>query len=238
MDPLDLEAALAAVPPELHPLAGEVGWPRVGRVLAALHRRVGSLVVACESVRRRHNTSAILRSAEAFGVHEVHLVTEAFRASPGASRASERWVDLRKFPSTEASFAELRQRGFRVAVADLGDAAWTPEDVPLDRPLAVLFGSEFTGVSAWAREHADGCVQIPMQGLTQSLNVSVSAAILIRTLTMRVRSLRGADLDEAAKRRFLAAWIEAEGSAKAGWLGRTGDAASPAAEPQDAPPVS
>lgn len=224
MDSPDIEAARAAVPVELHPLAAEVGWPRVARVLAALDRRVGSLVVACESVRRRHNTSAILRSAEAFGVHEVHLVTEGFRASPGASRASERWVDLRKFPSTEASFTELRRRGFRIAVADLGDAAWTPEDVPLDRPLAVLFGSEFTGVSPFAREHADGCVQIPMQGLTQSLNVSVSAAILIRALTVRIRALRGADLDGPAKARFLAQWIAAEGSAKAGWLGRTGGA--------------
>jgi tRNA (guanosine-2'-O-)-methyltransferase len=215
---------LATLPADLQALALEVGAARTGRVLAALQARVGSLVPVMEAVRRRHNASAILRSAEVFGIHEVHLVTQGFTPSPGASRASERWVELRKFDSTLACFEDLRARGFRVVVADLLPVAWTPETLPIDRPVAILFGSEFTGVSAWARDHADGCVQVPMHGLTRSLNVSVSAAIVLRAVSERIRAERGPDLAEAARERFLRDWLEGEVKARAGWLGRTGGA--------------
>lgn len=194
---------------------------RPRRVLQALDQRLGSLVVVAESVRRRHNVSAILRSAEAFGVHEVHLVTAGFRPAAGASRAAERWVRTRVFPTTEASLAELRERGFRVYVADFLPGAFTPETLPVDRPLAVVLGSEVRGVSEAARARADGAVVIPMVGLTRSLNVSVSAAILVRALAERRRAFAGPDLDPAEKARFYAEFVSREAEAEAGWLART-----------------
>lgn len=196
---------------------------RRGRVEAALARRLGSVVAVAEAVRRRHNASAILRSCEAFGVHEVHLVTEGFRPSPGAARGAERWVDHRRFDTTAASFAELRARGFRIYVADLLPGALTPETVPVDGPVALVFGSELRGVSAEARAAADGAVIIPMAGLTGSLNVSVSAAILLRAVTERRRAHLGlpGDLDPARQAAFLAAWDQGEAKARAGFLART-----------------
>lgn len=194
---------------------------RPRRVRDALDQRLGSLVVVAESVRRRHNVSAILRSAEAFGVHEVHLVTAGFRPSAGASRAAERWVRTRVFPTTEASLAELRERGFRVYVADFLPGAFTPETVPVDGPLAVVLGSEVRGVSDAARAMADGAVVIPMVGLTRSLNVSVSAAILVRALAERRRAVAGPDLDPTEKARFYAEFVSREAEAEAGWLART-----------------
>lgn len=209
------------LPPELVAVAEEIGRPRVERVYDALARRLGSVVVVAEAVRRRHNASAILRSCEAFGVHEVHLVTEGFRAAPGASRHAERWVRLRTFADTASSLEDLRARGFRVYVADLGEHTCTPETVPVDEPVAIVFGSEFTGVSEAARAAADGVVQIPIHGLTQSLNVSVAAAIIVRAVAERARAARGADLDEEERARFLAEWVETEGKARFGWLFRT-----------------
>lgn len=190
---------------------------------AALGRRLGSVVAVAESVRRRHNASAILRTCEAFGVHEVHLVTEGFRPSPGAARGAERWVHKRRFDTTEESFADLRARGFRVCVADLLPGALTPESVPVDGPIAIVFGSEMRGVSPYAKQHADGAVMIPMAGLTGSLNVSVSAAILLRALTERRRALLGrpGDLDPAEQARFLARLEDEDARAEQGFRART-----------------
>jgi tRNA (guanosine-2'-O-)-methyltransferase len=193
---------------------------RQERVRDALDARLGSLVAVCESVRRRHNVSAILRSCEAFGIHEVHLVTQGFEVSPGAARGGERWVRRRRFDQTHACFADLRARGFRIYVADLAPDAYTPETIPVDAPLALVFGSELRGVSANARAEADGVVCIPMRGLTASLNVSVSAAILLRAVADRRRAIVGPDLDPAEKVRFYDEWIEAEAAAERGRLAR------------------
>jgi len=183
---------------------------RRARVEAMLAQRLGSVVAVAESVRRRHNASAILRTCEAFGVHEVHLVTAGFRASAGAARGAERWVHRRRFDTTTQSLTELKARGFRIFVADLLPGAHTPESVPVDAPIALVFGSEVRGVSDEARSLADGAVMIPMVGLTASLNVSVSAAVLLRTVTERRRALVGADLSPAARDDFYRRWVHSE----------------------------
>lgn len=201
--------------------APPVSPDRVQRVAAALDQRVGSVVAVCEALRRRHNVSAILRSAEAFGVHEVHLVTSGFRAASGAARGGERWVVRRRFEGVADSVADLRARGFRVYAADLDAHAYTPESVPVDTPLAVIFGSEMRGVSPEARALCDGVVCVPMVGLTGSLNVSVSAAIVLRTIAERRRAAVGADLPPEAKERFLADWLAAEARAERGRAART-----------------
>ena len=196
---------------------------RIARVREALSRRLGSVVAVCEAVLRRHNVSAILRSAEAFGVHEVQLVTGKFRPSPGAARGAERWVLRRRFATIEESAADLRSRGFRIWVADLADEAWTPDTLPLDAPAAIVFGSEVQGVSAAARALADGAVRVPMHGLTESLNVSVSAAILLRTVAERQRARVGPDLDATAQERFVADWLQAEEKAMRGVMARAAE---------------
>lgn len=196
---------------------------RAARVRAALDQRLGTVVAVIESVRRRHNASALIRSCEAFGVHEVHLITGYFKPSTGASRAAERWVNVRVFPTVQASLDDLHARGFRVYVADLVDGAHTPETVPVDAPVALLFGSEVRGVSPEASAGADGAVMIPMRGLTESLNVSVSGAILLRTAADRRRAVVGNDLGAAEKQRFFDAWIEAETLGLKGLRARVGN---------------
>lgn len=192
---------------------------RAERVRAALDQRLGSVVAVLESVRRRHNSGAILRSAEAFGVHDVHLIT-GFQSSPGAARGAERWVRQHRHRTTEDCFAALRAQGFRIYVADLQADAWTPETLPIDAPFAVLFGSEMRGVSPEAKAAADGAIIVPMRGLTHSLNVSVSAAIILRTVTERRRALVGPDLDPAEKERFYEEWLAEEAASEQGLQAR------------------
>lgn len=196
---------------------------RIARLRAALTRRLGSVVTIAEAVSRRHNTSAILRSCEAFGVHEVHLVTGTFRPSKGAARGAERWLEIHRHRLVTPCIEGLQARGFSVYVADLTDAAVTPDTLPLDGPVAVLFGSELTGVSDAARAAADGAVCVPMRGLTESLNVSVAAACTLQRVTERRRAtLDGpGDLDPARQAATLAAWLEREELARRGAAART-----------------
>lgn len=189
-----------------------IGAGRKARVRAALRRRLGSVVVIVEAVHRRHNTSAILRSCEAFGVHEVHMVTGTFRPAKGAARGAERWLELHQHRDIGPCIDALKERGFRVVVADLQENAHTPDDVPVDGPLAVVFGNELEGVSDAARLRADGSVTVPMFGLTESLNVSVAAACILQRVTTRRRELMAASGDLPSKRRtaFDRMWQERE----------------------------
>lgn len=195
---------------------------RQQRVREMLSRRLGSVAVVIEAVHRRHNTSAILRSCEAFGIHEVHLVTGGFRASKGAARGAERWVSLQFWDTTEEVVAHLRDRGFRLWVADLAPQAHTPDTLPVDGPTAILFGNELNGVSDTATGLADGAVIVPMYGLTESLNVSVAAACVLQRVSARRRALIGADgdLPAEAQETFFAAWLAAEQDARAGLAAR------------------
>lgn len=191
---------------------------RRARVRAMLTRRLGSVVGIVEAVHRRHNTSAILRSCEAFGVHEVHMVTGPFRPAKGAARGAERWLELHRHEHITPCIEALQARGFRVYVADLADDAVTPDTLPVDGPVAVLFGSEMDGVSDEARAAADGAVIVPMSGLTASLNVSAAAACILQRVTTRRRARFDGpgDLDVARQDAFYEAWIGRELEARAG----------------------
>mgnify|MGYP001240918268 CR=1 FL=1 len=156
-----------------------------------------------------------MRSAEAFGVDDVHLITNSFRPAPGAARGTERWVQIRRHDTTSGCLESLKEQGFRIFVCDLDEDAYAPETVPVDAPVALVFGSELQGVSRDARELADGVVQVPMRGFAESLNVSVAAALTLRPVCARRRALVGeGDLTVDAQRARLIEWIEREVRAK------------------------
>jgi tRNA (guanosine-2'-O-)-methyltransferase len=155
-------------------------------------------------------------------VHEVHLITHGFRPSKGAARGSERWLEIRHWESTERAVSALRERGFKIFVADLMDDAYSPDTVPVDGPVAVLMGAELTGVSDQARALADGAICVPMQGLTESLNVSVAAACILQRVTERRRQVTGGgDLGPERKATFLAEWEARELASRQGMIGRS-----------------
>jgi tRNA (guanosine-2'-O-)-methyltransferase len=195
---------------------------RAERVRTALQGRMGSVVVVIEAVHRRHNASAILRSCECFGVHEVHLITRSFRPSKGAARGSERWMEVHMHPETGPVLEDLRARGFRIFVADLDDEAHTPDTVPVDAPVALLMGSEVVGVSDEARALADGAVCVPMRGLTESLNVGAAATCTLYRVAERRRAVAGADLAPERRDAFFSRWLDREVAQRTGMKARVG----------------
>lgn len=182
---------------------------RIARLDAALADRLGTVRVAVEAVYHRHNTSAILRTCEAMGIHHVHLVDGHFKPSRGAARGTERWLQIHQHPTPEHAIAELKAAGFAIWIADLASPPVPPESVPVDRPVCLWFGAELIGVGPAAKAAADGVVTVPMRGLAQSLNVSVACALTVRPVAEHARVALGekALLSDDERARIRAEWI-------------------------------
>lgn len=207
------------------PKSPEEAWQRRSQhVQAALAQRLESVVAVVEAVHRRHNTSAILRSCEAFGIHEVHLVSGSFRPAKGAARGSERWVDLRTHATISESLHQLKERGFKVYVADLTPDAFSPDTLPIEGPVALVFGGEVAGITDEARALADGALCVPMRGLTESLNVAAAASCALFRVAERRRAHLGVvgDLHPDRKSAFYAAWEAEEEATRRGMAARVG----------------
>lgn len=122
---------------------------------------------------------------------------------------AEKWLDLRLHRDTPSCLAQLKERGFLVCATDLGEGAGSLLELPLDKPLAIVFGTEKVGITEQVREHCDLRFKIPMYGFSQSLNISVAAAVCISHLVF-ARLERGLDASlpageqEALRERFYA----------------------------------
>lgn len=177
---------------------------RDDKINEMLEHRLASVVLVAEATHLRHNLSAMIRSAEAFGVHNVHLISSGMHTPKGSARGAECWVKLHHHLDTRSCIETLKSRGFKVYAADFQQDSYTPETLPIDQPIAIVMGTELRGVSPQAQAMVDGTICIPMSGQTQSLNVSVATACILFRLTERRREIIGAgDLSDEEKISYL-----------------------------------
>ena len=160
--------------------------PRRARIEEVLAGRTRRLVVVLETLEDGHNLSAILRSAEGFGVQEVHVVESGgpLEISPKVSQGCHKWLDIHHHADAMACVDHLHGRGY-----ELWAAALDPRSVPLyqidfSKPIALVFGNEHAGISPPLLCRCDGCYRIPMRGFVQSFNVSVAAAMSLFFATL------------------------------------------------------
>ena len=149
------------------------------------------MTVLAENTFHPQNAAALIRHCEAFGVQEMHTVETLCRFAPNAAvvRGTDRWVDIRKHPSTAAALAALRGAGYRIVATTPHRESCTPETFDVEAgPFALFFGTEHAGISEEVVAAADEFVRIPMCGFVESLNVSASAAILLYLLSSRLRA--------------------------------------------------
>lgn len=151
--------------------------------------RTDHVTVVLEDIHNSYNASAVLRSCECYGVQDVHIIEEqnSFTPSVRVSRGSFRWTDLHYYNAEETNcYQHLRERGYIIVATTPHTGAYTPATIPLNKKLAFVFGRESTGLSQRALKNADMHLAIPMYGFTESLNISVSAAILLDKITERL----------------------------------------------------
>jgi len=158
-----------------------------------LETRTRHLTLLMEDIYQPHNASAVLRSAECFGLQDVHIIEDrnTYEVSRHVTRGAVKWLSLRKHfqaanPTQEAMDA-LRSQGYRIVAATPHTGSFTPANLDLSQKTAIVIGTEKAGISPLVMSRADAFVSIPTVGFTESLNLSVAAAIIISELTTRLR---------------------------------------------------
>jgi tRNA (guanosine-2'-O-)-methyltransferase len=157
---------------------------RLARIEAVIQRRMRSVVPILDAIDGPHNVAAVLRSADAFGLQEVHLIEgpNEFLVHRRITQGADRWLDLVRHDNPHTCIATLRARGFKVYVATM-EGTVTPEQLANVGKLAIVFGNEKIGVRGALTTLCDESYAIPMQGFVESLNVSVAAAITLYAAT-------------------------------------------------------
>lgn len=170
-------------------LEGFLTEERKQRFLEVLQNRTNYLTVAIEDVFQLHNTSAVIRSCDAFGIQEVHVIEDRFgqRLDKNIAMGAEQWVDVNRYQTTIECMGSLKDKGYQIIATTPHNDSKFLSDFEIDTKTALFFGTEKEGLSEEVKQKADGFLKIPMVGFSESLNISVSAAIIIQQLTRKLR---------------------------------------------------
>ena len=181
-----------------------------------LNQRTRYITVVLEDIYQSQNASAVLRTADCFGIQDVHIIENKneYQINPDVALGASKWLNLVKYNKQENNTLEaishLRQKGYRIV-------ATTPhtQDVNLENfdltqgKTALFFGTELRGLSNEMIDNADEFLKIPMFGFTESFNISVSAAIILHHLTTSLRKSKiNWQLSDNEKEEILLEWLK------------------------------
>jgi tRNA (guanosine-2'-O-)-methyltransferase len=173
----------------LNYLEGFLTENRKAKFLSILENRTNHFTIAMEDVYQLHNTSAVMRSCEVFGIQELNVIEEKFGKSIDKEIAmgAQKWVDVNRFESISDCIASVKSKGYQVVATTPHENDCLLDDFDITKKSALFFGTERNGLSEEVLKDADGFLKIPMVGFTESLNISVSAAIIIQSITEKLR---------------------------------------------------
>lgn len=146
-----------------------------------LATRQPDLTVCLEQVHKPHNVSAIIRTADAVGIHQVHAIwpTTQMYTRLSSAAGSNSWVQVKTHSHIADAITHLKSQGMQILATHLSDKAVDFREIDYTRPTCILMGQEKTGISQEALALADQDIIIPMIGMVQSLNVSVASALIL-----------------------------------------------------------
>ncbi|MEO9570012.1 MAG: RNA methyltransferase [Polaribacter sp.] len=163
-----------------------------------LENRTRHFAVVLEDIFQPHNASAVVRTADIFGVQDVHAIENKYtnKVSRHVAKGSQKWITSKRYKSdgnnTKICLDNLREKGYQIIATTPHNNSCLLQDFDITKKSAFVFGVEAEGVSDYVKEKADGFLKIPMVGFTESLNISVAAAIILQDVTNK---LRNSDVD-------------------------------------------
>jgi tRNA (guanosine-2'-O-)-methyltransferase len=162
---------------------------RKGLFKKVIGQRTNHFTVATQDVYQLHNTSAVIRSCDVFGIQNVHVVEEVNlkKIDREIAMGAQKWVDINRYTSTANCIETLRKKGYKI-VATSPHKGTLLQDFDISHKTALFFGTETAGLSEEVMQEADEFLQIPMVGFSESLNISVSAAIILQDVSTRLRN--------------------------------------------------
>jgi tRNA (guanosine-2'-O-)-methyltransferase len=170
-------------------LEGFLTENRKTKFLEILKARTNHFTVAIEDVYQMHNTSAVMRSCDVFGLQELHVVEQKYgkKIDSQIAMGAQKWVDVFQYPSNQSCLKALKAKGYQIVATTPYIDSCLLEDFDISKKSALFFGTERDGLSEELITQADCFLKIPMVGFTESLNISVAVAIIIQNLTQRLR---------------------------------------------------
>ena len=176
-----------------------------------LAQRTRHFTVVTEDVYQLHNSSAVMRSCDVFGIQDLHVVEEKYgkRIDKEIAMGAQKWVSLHRYDSIRECISTLRERDYQIIATTPHDGSTLLHEFNVDKKSAFFFGKENDGLSDLVLKEADGVLKIPMYGFTESLNISVSAAIILQEVVTRMRIEEVAwELSEAEKLEIEMDWTQ------------------------------
>jgi tRNA (guanosine-2'-O-)-methyltransferase len=196
-------------------LEGFVSERRKGRLVEVLDERTNHLTVVLEDVYQSHNFSAVLRSADIFGIQNIHFIENRnkYKISEDVSMGSTQWLTLNRYQkfenNTRECITQLKNKGYRIVATSLNERSVTLDQLKVDKPIALIFGTELTGISEDVQDMADEFVYLPMFGFTESFNISVCAALCMHELSTKIRSqVPNYKLTDAERKEIYLEWLK------------------------------
>jgi len=155
-------------------------------------QRTRHLSVVLEDIFQEHNASAVIRSCDCFGIQDLYAIEDKnkYVLQRNIAKGSGRWIDLHRFANKDTASMDclnhLREKGYKLVATSPHINAYTPETLPIENPIALIFGTERRGITESIIANADYHLTIPMYGFTESFNLSVSVAVILQTLRNRL----------------------------------------------------
>ena len=168
----------------LEHLQGLLTDRRIDLFEKVLNQRTDHFTVVAQDVYQLHNTSAVVRSCDVFGIQNLHVIEENLprRIDKEIAMGAQKWVDVHRYNTSRECLHELRQQGYQIVATTPHNDSTMLADFDITKPSAIFFGTEQNGLSEEILREADTSIKIPMYGFTESLNISVSAAIILQSL--------------------------------------------------------
>lgn len=154
-----------------------------------IQQRTKHFTVATEDVYQLHNTSAVIRSCDVFGIQEVNIVEEqnSKRIDREIAMGAQKWVDLNRYHTVKGCIYDLKQKGYQIVATTPHTNDTLLHEFDVTKKSCFFFGRETEGLSKAVLNAADCYLKIPMVGFTESLNISVSAAIILQHVTTKLK---------------------------------------------------
>jgi len=174
-------------------------------------KRTKHFTVVTEDVYQLHNTSAVMRSCDVFGIQELHVIEEKLgkKIDREIAMGAQKWVNIHRHHSTDVCIDVLKKEGYQIIATSPHNNATELSEFDITKKSAFFFGKEKDGLSNTVLNNADGFLKIPMYGFTESLNISVSAAIILQSVVSR---LKDSDIDwkltEKEKKELIFHWTK------------------------------
>ena len=162
---------------------------RKNKFTEIISQRTNHFTIAVEDIFQMHNTSAVIRSCDVFGIQNIHLIEQKYgkRLDAKIAMGAQKWVTTHRYSNTSSCINTLKKQGYQIVATTPHLQATLLDDFDISLKSAFFFGTEKSGLSKEVLDKADQYLKIPMVGFTESLNISVSVAIILQLLTEKLR---------------------------------------------------